>query len=123
MDDFEFYNDLPVEEEGSNPVYATWKDGFDDPSTNGSTIGYVEPFQPSMETEIVHGGDQSVPFQYDNTTTSYSEVSVNPVDLPIGSDWSIGSPQTLVLSFHGSSDNAATEQMYVKVNGGKIFRY
>jgi len=120
VDDFESYNDLPAEEEGSNLVYATWTDGFNDPSTNGSTIGYVEPFQPSMETEIVHGGEQSVPFRYDNTTASYSEVSVNSVDLPIGSDWSIGSPQTLVLSFHGSSDNAATEQMYVKVNDVKV---
>jgi len=120
VDDFESYNDLPAEEEGSNPVYVTWTDGFNDPSTNGSTIGYVVPFQPSMETEIVHGGDQSVPFQYDNTTASYSEVSVNPGDLPIGSDWSIGSPQTLVLWFHGSSDNAATEQMYVKINGAKL---
>ncbi len=120
VDDFESYNDLPAEDEGSNLVYATWTDGFNDPSTNGSTIGYVEPFQPSMETEIVHGGEQSVPFRYDNTTASYSEVSVNSVDLPIGSDWSIGSPQTLVLSFHGSSDNAPTEQMYVKVNGIKV---
>ncbi len=120
VDDFESYNDLPAEEEGSNLVYATWTDGFDDPSTNGSTIGYVVPFQPTMETDIVHGGDQSVPFRYDNTTASYSEVSVNPGELPIGSDWSIGSPQTLVLSFHGSSDNAATEQMYVKINGVKV---
>jgi len=120
VDDFESYNDLPAEEEGSNPVYATWTDGFDNPAVNGSTIGYVVPFQPSMETEIVHGGDQSVPFRYDNITASYSEVSVNPGDLPIGSDWSIGSPQTLVLSFHGSSDNAATEQMYVKINGVKV---
>ncbi len=120
VDDFESYNDLPAEEEGSNLVYATWTDGFNDPSTNGSTIGYIVPFQPTMETDIVHGGEQSVPFRYDNTTASYSEVSVNPGDLAIGSDWSIGSPQTLVLSFHGSSDNAATEQMYVKVNGVKV---
>ncbi|MHC4165826.1 MAG: hypothetical protein ACYSWQ_02585, partial [Planctomycetota bacterium] len=61
VDDFESYNDTPAEEEGSNLIYSTWTDGFDNPSANGSTIGYVEPFKPTMESEIVHGGGQSAP--------------------------------------------------------------
>ncbi len=41
VDDFESYNDIPAGEPGSNLVYVTWVDGFDNPATNGSTIGYV----------------------------------------------------------------------------------
>jgi len=118
VDDFESYNDIPAGEEGSNLVYSTWTDGFDNPSANGSTIGYAEPFQPSMETEIVHSGDQSVPLVYDNSEASLSEVTVNAADLPIGRDWTIGSPQILVLWFYGTAGN--TVQLYVKVDGSKV---
>ncbi len=117
VEDFESYNDIPSGEEGSNLIYLTWTDGFDNPS-NGSTIGYVEPFQPTMETNIVHGGVQSVPLTYDNSVASFSEVTVNPADLPIGRDWTIGSPQTLVLYFYGTDGNSG--QLYVKVNGSKV---
>ena len=120
VDDFESYNDIAAGEEGSNSVYLTWTDGFDNPSANGSTIGYVEAFQPSMETGIVHGGNQSVPLMYDNSVASLSEVTVDPANLPIGRDWTVGSLQTLVLWFHGSPGNAVTEQMYVKLNGAKV---
>jgi hypothetical protein len=120
VDDFESYNDIAAGEEGSNPVYLTWTDGFDNPSANGSTIGYVEAFQPSMELEIVHDGSQSVPLSYDNSAASLSEVTVDPGNLSIGRDWTVGSPQTLVLWFHGSPGNAVTEQMYVKLNGAKV---
>ena len=85
VDDFESYNDIPDGEEGSNLVYQTWIDGFG-VATNGSTIGYVEPFQPSMETGIVYSGSQSAPLVYDNAAASLSEVSTNPADLPIGTD-------------------------------------
>ena len=57
---------------------------------------------------------------YDNSVASLSEVTVDPANLPIGRDWTVGSPQTLVLWFHGSPGNAVTEQMYVKLNGAKV---
>jgi hypothetical protein len=120
VDDFESYNDLPAEEEGSNLVYTTWTDGFDNPAVNGSTIGYVEPFQPSMETGIVHGGEQSVPLTYDNSVASLSEITANTSNLAIGRDWTKGGAGMLVLWFYGNSDNAATERMYVKINGVKV---
>jgi hypothetical protein len=120
VDDFESYNDIPAEEEGSNLIYMTWPDGFDNPATNGSTIGYTEAFQPTMETATVHGGKQSVPLMYDNSTASSSEVTVDPAGLAIGRNWTVGSPQTLVLWFHGSPGNAVTEQMYLKLNGAKV---
>jgi len=119
VEDFESYNDIEQGDE-SNLVYATWSDGgygeTNDP-TNGSTIGYLST--PSMETTIVHSGRQSVPVMYDNTAANKSEVTVNTADLPIGRDWTVGSPATLSLWFYGDPNNPDTEQMYVKVNGAK----
>ena len=121
VDDFESYNDILEGQEGSNLVYATWTDGYvEAPAvrTNGSTIGYLSV--PSMETDIVHGGRQSVPVMYDNTSVSLSEVTVSLSDLPIGWDWTVGSPATLSLRFYGDTANPATDRMYVKVKGVKI---
>jgi hypothetical protein len=124
VDDFEAYNDIDPGEEGSNRVYLTWTDGFDNPAVNGSTIGYPDPFfadgEHFVETNIVHGGSQSTPIFYDNTTASYSEVTVNPSDLKVGRDWTRDGVQTLSLWFHGDPNNADTEQMYVEVNGTRV---
>lgn len=120
VDNFESYNDIDTGEEGSNLIYLTWIDGFDNPSANGSTIGYVELFQPSMESEIVHSGDQSVPLSYDNTIASMSEVKASTSDLPIGGNWIKGGAQTLILWFYGDPNNPTTEQMYVKINNRKV---
>jgi len=120
VDDFEPYNEIPAEDEGSNLVYLTWIDGFDNPSVNGSTMGYTAAFQPSMEKYILHDGSQSAPLFYDNTTAAYSEVTANLSDLQVGRDWIKGSPETLVLWFYGDAGNAVTEQMYVKVDNVKV---
>lgn len=114
VDDFESYNDIPVEE-GGNPVYLTWVDGFDNPTTNGSTIGYVIPFEPTMESRIIHGGGLSVPFMYDNNM-KFSEAvrTLNPPQ-----DWTKNGIKVLSLYFHGDPQNSV-EQMYVKVNGSRI---
>ncbi|HEC02741.1 MAG TPA: discoidin domain-containing protein [Phycisphaerales bacterium] len=114
VDDFESYNDIPVEE-GGNPVYLTWVDGFDNPATNGSTIGYVEAFEPSMESGIIHSGGLSVPFMYDNNM-KFSEAvrTFNP-----SQDWTRHGIKVLSLYFHGEPQNSL-EQMYVKVNGSKV---
>ncbi len=118
VDDFESYNDIPEGQEGSNLVYLTWIDGFDNPSINGSTMGY--PTGSSMETNTVHGGRQSAPVLYDNTSASLSEVTVRLSDLPIGQDWTSGSPAELTLWFYGDPNNAGTDRMYVKVNGTRV---
>jgi len=119
-DDFESYNDIEAGQEGSNLIYSTWIDGFDDPTTNGSTIGYFEAFQPSMETNIVHGGSQSVPIFYNNTTASISEVTANTDSLPIGRDWTTSAPEILSIWIYGDPNNSTTEQMYVKINTAKV---
>jgi len=120
VDDFESYNDIPAGEEGSNLIYVVWKDGFDNPSANGSTIGYTEAFQPSMEASIVYDGKQSVPFFYDNTVAAYSEVTANVADLQAGHDWAKHGIKALTLHFYGDPNNSVNEQMYVKLNGSKV---
>jgi len=123
VDDFEDYNDIPSGEEGSNLVYMTWMDGYVDPPavrTNGSTIGYTVPFEPTMETSIVRGGDQSAPLFYDNTTASYSEVTANTSDLAIGRDWTKGGAKTLVLWVRIDLSIASASQLYVKISGTKV---
>ena len=117
VDNFESYNDILSGEPGSNLIYDTWKDGFDNPTTNGSAAGYVEAFQPSMEAGIVHGGYQSAPLLYNNATAALSEITANTADLPVGRNWTIGSPQTLVLWFHGTPGNSVSDKLYVKING------
>jgi hypothetical protein len=118
VEDFESYNDIGAGQPGSNLVYLRWQDGFDNPATNGSTIGY--PTGASMETDTVHGGNQSAPLLYDNSVASLSEVTVDPANLPIGRDWTMGAPEILVLWFYGNPGNAITEKLYVKVNGVKV---
>ncbi|MHC4352293.1 MAG: LamG-like jellyroll fold domain-containing protein, partial [Planctomycetota bacterium] len=118
VDDFESYNDIPTGEEGSNLIYETWADGFG-VATNGSTTGYTEAFQPSMETSIVHDGSQSVPLFYDNTAAAYSEVTANLTDLQVGKDWTKYGIKGLTIRFFGDAANVV-QLMYVKLNGTKV---
>jgi hypothetical protein len=118
VDDFESYNDITSGQQGSKLVYETWTDGYDNPSVNGSAIGYVSG--ASMETAIVHGGSQSVPLSYNNSTASYSEVTVGTSYLDVGSDWTRGDVKVMTLWFYGDPNNAVTEQLYVKIDGVKV---
>ncbi|MHC4174773.1 MAG: DUF1349 domain-containing protein [Planctomycetota bacterium] len=96
VDDFETYNDLDPSDPESNRIFATWMDGYDDPA-NGSLIGYAAP--PFAEQNIVHGGDQSMPYYYDNTgTATYSEAqrTFSP-----GQDWTMEGVERLSLWFRG----------------------
>jgi hypothetical protein len=120
VDNFESYNDIPDGEEGSNLVYLVWKDGFDNPSVNGSTIGYSEAFQPSMESSIFYDGKQSVPIFYDNTVATHSEVTVNVGGLQVSQDWSKHGIKALTLQFYGDPNNSVNDQMYVKLNSSKV---
>jgi Concanavalin A-like lectin/glucanases superfamily/F5/8 type C domain len=118
VDDFESYNDIETGQEGSHLVYETWIDGFGT-TTNGSTIGYTQAYQPSMEKTVVYDGQQSVPLFYDNTTASYSEVTANVADLQVGHDWTKHGVKGLTLRFYGDPNNAP-QQMYVKINDTKV---
>ncbi len=117
VDDFEDYNDYPPDE-----IFSTWIDGYG-VETNGSTAGYPEPVflagEHYVETTIVHGGSQSMPLFYDNTTATYSEVTANVADLQVSQDWTKHGIKALTLRFFGDPNNVV-QQMYVKLNGTKV---
>ncbi|MFB0554773.1 MAG: LamG domain-containing protein [Phycisphaerae bacterium] len=115
VDDFEAYNDLDPADPDSNRIFYAWIDGYDDP-TNGSLVGYDAP--PFAEQTIVHGGDQSMPFFYDNSV-GYSEATLT---LTYPRDWTEDGVSTLSIWFRGNSDNAA-ESMYVALNGSAVVNH
>jgi hypothetical protein len=118
VDDFESYNDIEAGKAGSNLVYVTWVDGFGT-TTNGSTVGYTEAFQPSMEKTVVYDGKQSVPLFYNNTAASFSEITANAANLQAGQDWTRHGIKGLTLRFRGDPNNVP-QQLYVKINGTKV---
>jgi hypothetical protein len=108
VDDFESYNDLDESDPDSNRIYLTWVDGFDNPAINGSIVGDLVGWTAQT---IVHGGNQSMPFSYDNAVGT-SEATANIVNLEISRDWTENGVDTLSIWYRGISSNAA-ETMYV----------
>ena len=112
IDDMETYADQEFLE-----IWATWIDGFEDPA-NGSLVGAdpaIGDFAP--ETGIVHGGSQSLPIWFDNSTVPISEATRT---FGQTQDWSRSGVQTLVLSFRRGAENTGNGRLYVKVNDTKV---
>jgi hypothetical protein len=101
VDDFESYNDFDPDQEDSNRIYLTWLDGYDNPSINGSIVGYPEPdfaaFEHFVETTIIHGGRQSMPYFYNNSVGN-SEATMM---LTYPRDWTEQDVKVLTLWFRG----------------------
>jgi len=112
VDDFESYNDLDPAEPGSNRIFIAWVDGFDDP-TNGSVVGY--PNFPFAEQTIVHSGNQSMPFAFNNAAGKSEATSL----LTYPSDWTEKDVDTLTIWFRGDSANTA-DPMYVVLNDNAV---
>ncbi len=110
VDDMESYNDLDPADPESNRIFNVWLDGFDNPATNGSVVGYATV--PFTEQTIVHGGSQSMPFAYDNAVGK-SEATLTLTDQR---DWTENGVSTLVIWYIGDGANAA-ETIYVVLNG------
>ena len=95
VDDFEDYNDHPP-----NEIYNTWIDGWGT-TTNGAVVGYSAPDfnagEHFVETNIVQGGAQSMPYFYDNNM-KFSE-AVRTLDSM--RDWTSDGVQELSLWFRG----------------------
>jgi hypothetical protein len=108
IDDMESYNDA-----AGTAIFNTWADGYNT-STNGSQVGNDNP--PYAEKTIVHGGSQSMPLKYDNSSTGSSETTRT---FEPAQDWTFGGAKTLVLYFYGNISNT-TGQFYVKINGTKV---
>jgi hypothetical protein len=109
IDDMEAYNDLDPSDPASNRIFMAWVDGYEDP-TNGSLVGYENP--PFAEQTIVHSGNQSMPFEYNNAVGK-SEATLTLIS---NRDWTINGVSSLTIWFRGNSSNSA-EQMYATLNG------
>ncbi len=105
VDDMESY----TEDEG-NEVFMTWADGYliDD---NGSVVGYED--RPYVDTATLHGGSQSMPMYYGQTSTATSSVAECAFDGP--QDWTKGKATTLTLYFYGDVENSVDEPMWVRL--------
>ncbi len=113
VDDFESYNDFNPDDPESNRIFNAWIDGFDNPAMNGSIVGYANP--PFAERSIVHGGNQSMPFAYDNGV-GMSEATLT---LTSTRDWTENGVSTLAIWYIGDAANTP-ETMYVVLNGTAV---
>ncbi len=97
VDDFEGYKDDPVDAQ----IFSTWIDGWEVPE-NGALIGHdadITKGEHYVETEIIHGDKQSMPYYYDNSgTANYSEAqrTFSPAQ-----DWTREGVEVLSLWFRG----------------------
>jgi len=94
VDDFEDYNDY-----SPDMIFETWIDGWG-VDTNGALIGHDADFSKGehiVETTIVHSGEQSMPFYYDNDM-KYSQAEMT---LTSGNDWTRDGVTTLSLWHRG----------------------
>jgi regulation of enolase protein 1 (concanavalin A-like superfamily) len=92
IDEFETYTDL-----AGNTIYESWIDDFS-VGASGSMVGHFDP--PFAEQTIVHGGEQSMPFYYDNSKSPYyseAEHTFTPVQ-----NWTDHNVDTLSLWFRGN---------------------
>ncbi|MFQ6034261.1 MAG: hypothetical protein ACE5NM_00230 [Sedimentisphaerales bacterium] len=113
VDDFESYTD-----DLGNRIFQTWMDGlgYTEPApgfggnSTGSTVGYTAA--PFTERTLVHGGTQSMPFNYNNITLPFYSETQRTFDVP--QDWIRKAVKTLALWFHGDLGNSA-EQLYIGV--------
>jgi hypothetical protein len=122
IDDFEDY-DI-----GNNEIWWSWIDGLGYSSHptlpahpgngTGSAVGWDDTPSYTEET-IVHGGNQSMPFSYDNSILRYSEAQKT---LTYPRDWTENGVTTLTIWFRGGSANAA-EFLYVALNGNALVNH
>ena len=115
IEGFESYND---EENQGTRIYESWIDGWT--NGNGATVGYTAP--PFAERKIVHGGQQAMPLQYDNTATPfYSEAER---EFETAQNWMDKGANSLVLYVCGSAGNfteTADGQMIMSAIGVDIW--
>ena len=109
VDDMESYKS-----EDGKWIWETWTDGYDIAS-NGALLGHGGD---DMETGIVHGGSQSLPYYYGQDGAAVSEAT-RPID---AQDWSDYGIKSLSLFFYGDANNVGG-QLYVKINNGTPHNY
>jgi len=110
IDDFESYTD-----EEATRIYEAWIDGYD--NGTGSCVGHDiwtegTPYTTIVETEIIYGGKQSMPMDYDNTYEPWYSEAERTWATP--QDWTTGGADTLTFYFRGEADNSP-EPLYVGI--------
>ncbi|MHC4430509.1 MAG: discoidin domain-containing protein [Planctomycetota bacterium] len=100
VDDFESYNDIDPPDPESQRIFEAWIDGFGS-TTNGALVGNELP--PYTERNIVHSGDQSMPFSYDNAL-KYSEATMT---LSSQRDWTVRGAEELAIWLRGNPASAS----------------
>ncbi|MHC4205750.1 MAG: LamG-like jellyroll fold domain-containing protein, partial [Planctomycetota bacterium] len=118
IDDFESYNSE------DNQIWISWYDGigFGGPGVEpyfegnrtGAIVGDEDTYSYTEET-IVHGGNQSMPYFYDNNKQGYLNYSEAELTLDYPRDWTQQGVDKLVIWFRGDSNNDA-EPLYVAVS-------
>jgi len=94
LDNIESYNDIDPPDPDSNRIFESWIDGFG-VATNGALIGNDYP--PYSEQTIVHGGNQSMPFFYENSAGN-SEATLT---LTSQRDWTVSGIKQLSIWCRG----------------------
>ena len=104
IDDFEDYNAT------DNQIWLTWKDGLgyvahdNEPAYSGNITGSAvgdETTASYTEETIVHGGNQSMPFFYDNNKQGYANYSETEKKLSNLRDWTEDGVAELSIWFRG----------------------
>lgn len=105
VDDFESYTD---DMDAGEAIWQTWIDGIE--NNTGSIVGYWQA--PFAERSIVHGGRQSMPFDYNNVNPPYYSEAERMWDDP--QDWTINGVDTVTLYIRGRTANGP-DRLYVAV--------
>ncbi len=92
VDDFEHYVD---DFEAGDAIWEVWVDGLI--NGTGAIIGYFDP--PFTEQTIVHGGAQSMPFDFNNIVPPYYSEGELPLDP--AQDWTVNGVSDLSLWVRG----------------------
>ena len=90
IDDFESYND------DDNRIYDSWIDGYTD-GKSGSIVGNMAA--PFAEQTIIHGGKQSMPFEYNNVKAPYYSEASRTFEAT--QNWTTNGADTVALYFQG----------------------
>jgi hypothetical protein len=104
VDDFESYTD---DLDAKTTIFDTWIDGLTN-GLSGSVVGNAQA--PFAEQQVVHGGLQSMPLDYNNVNSPFFSEAER--QFASAQDWTVGGANTLILSIRGQIGNAL-DPLYV----------
>jgi hypothetical protein len=115
--DFLIVEDFEAYDTGENQIWYAWKDGLgygspDAPpfyagNGTGAAVG-DETTDSYAEETIVHGGDKSIPFFYDNNKQGHLNYSEAVLSLSPPRDWTRKDVKALSLWFRGYLESASS---------------